>query len=187
MANKSKSIDKEQFERLLNEGKNKKEIRAILGVGDSTLSIWIAENYDGKKFTDISSLKAGRPVTNIDKHKFEELCKAQATQEEICQALGVCQEALINWIKRTYPECANYQVLQHAYAMAGKGEVKLAQYKYALQNPEFSKWWGKQYLGQRDVVEQEIKAVVNDTHSQIIDKLSQRVKLEDDNGSTNNN
>ena len=57
----------------------------------------------------------------------------------------------------------------------------------AQESPEFSKWWGKQYLGQRDVVEQEIKAVVNDTHSQIIDKLSQRVKLEDDNGSTNNN
>ena len=92
MANKSKGIDKEQFEKLLNEGKSKKEIRAILGVGDSTLSIWIADNYDGKKFTDISSLKAGRPVTNIDKAKFENLCKAQATQEEICQALGVCQE-----------------------------------------------------------------------------------------------
>ena len=86
---------------------------------------------------------------------------------------------MINWIKRTYPGCANYQALHNAYAMAGKGEVKLAQYRYALQSPEFSKWWGKQYLGQKDVVEQEIKAVVNDTHTQLIDKLSNRVELEE--------
>ena len=40
-------------------------------------------------------------------------------------------------------------------------------------------WLGKQVLGQKDVVEQDIKAVVNDTHTQIIEKLSERVDLKD--------
>jgi len=178
MASPKRVIDKELFEKLLLGGCTKLEIMKILQVGDKTLSRWIYDNYDGKKFTDISTVSPGRPVKEIDKALFEKLCRAQATEEEICDHLEVDKNTLIAWIKRNY-EATNFSQLQHVYAMAGNAAVKIAQYDYALQNPEFSKWWGRQYLGQKEIVEQEIKATVNDTHSQVIDMLSNKVNLEE--------
>ena len=178
MANKSKGIDKAKFEDLLNQGHSKVEICAILGVADNTLSRWIYKEYNGKKFTDLSTASAGRPIKNIDKALFEELCESQLTKEQICGRLRVDAETLSSWIERTYSG-ENYSELQHVYALAGQGTIKLAQYRFAQQNPEFSKWWGRQYLGQKEIVEQEIKATVNDTHSQVIDMLSNKVNLEE--------
>ena len=57
--------------------------------------------------------------------------------------------------------------------------VRRAQFELAKNNPQMAIWLGKQVLGQKDVVEQDIKAVVNDTHTQIIEKLSERVDLKD--------
>lgn len=175
-----KEIDKAKFEELLNAGHSKVEIRSYFNVSDKTLSVWVYSTYQ-KKFSELSTLKAGRPKVSIDKALFEQLCMSQCNIEEICRHLKVDDKTLNRWVVDTY-DYDNSSTAQHAYALVGKGAIKLAQFKMAQQSPEFSKWWGKQYLGQKDVVEQEIKAVVNDTHSQIIDKLSSRVDLNDGDG-----
>lgn len=181
---KKKPIDKTKFEELVDMGKSKKEICAFFSISEDTLSRWCQNNYHCN-FSDMANTRIGRPHKVIDKLQFEDMCRLQCTEEEILLLLRVDTHTLYGWCKRTYN--ATFSNVYHTYAEEGKQSLRRSQMKLAETNPQMAIWLGKQILGQRDVVEQEIKAVVNDTHSQIIDKLSQRVKLEDDNGSTNNN
>ena len=44
---------------------------------------------------------AGRKKKKISKSQFEELCKIQCTQEEICLVLDVADKTLTQWCKDT--------------------------------------------------------------------------------------
>lgn len=182
---KKKPIDKTKFEELVDMGKSKKEICAVFSISEETLSRWCQNNYQCN-FSEMANTRIGRPHKVIDKLQFEDLCNIYCTEEEILQVLRVSDKTLNEWCKRTYN--VSFSDVYRIYASSGaKVSLRRWQLEQAKTNPQMAIWLGKQILGQRDVVEQEIKAVVNDTHSQIIDKLSQRVKLEDDNGISDNN
>ena len=96
----------------------------------------------------------GRPRAEIDKKQFENLCGLQCTLEEICGWFGVSDKTLNGWCKRTY----NASFSEVFKQKRGKGMIALrrAQWRLAEKNATMALWLGKQYLGQRDVVEQTI-------------------------------
>lgn len=181
MANK-KPIDKDLFEMLLDAGKSKSEICSILNTSDKTLSVWVYSTY-GKKFTEISKAgSGGRPNVVIDKAQFETMCFINCTEEEIMLVLRVDNETLNSWCKRTYS--SSFSQVYRIYANKGKQSLRRYQMKLAETNPQMAIWLGKQYLGQRDVVEQDIRATVNETQQQLIDKLAGRINLEEEESPT---
>lgn len=109
-----------------------------------------------------------RPRKEIDQKQFENLCGLQCTLDEICGWFCVTDKTLNSWCKRTY-HASFSEVFQQK---RGKGKVALrrAQWRLAEKNAAMAIWLGKQYLGQRDVVEQSIAVDVQD------DELSASLK-----------
>lgn len=92
-----------------------------------------------------------RPRKEIDQKLFENLCGLQCTLLEICDALDVSDKTLDGWCKRTYGEHFSEVFAKKR----GKGKISLRrmQWQLAAKNASMAIWLGKQYLGQRDVVE----------------------------------
>jgi len=181
MAKKSKSIDKTKFEELLDQGKSKKEICALFSISEATLSRWCQNNYHCN-FSDMANTRIGRPHKIIDKLQFEDMCRLNCTEEEIALILRVDRHTLENWCERTYNVA--FSTVYHTYAEEGKMSLRRAQQRLAETNPQMAIWLGKQMLGQRDVVEQDIRATVNETQQQLIDKLAGRINLEEEESPT---
>lgn len=96
--------------------------------------------------------KLGRPakVDNIDKAIFENLCKIQCTQEEICAVLGVSTTTLEKWIKQTYEGKLFSQVFREKRGV-GRASLRRSQFTAAEKgNSTMLVWLGKNYLGQSD-------------------------------------
>ena len=95
-----------------------------------------------------------RPRKKIDQKQFENLCGLQCTLEEICGWFGVCSDTLESWCKRTYK--MNFSEVFKQKRGVGKISLRRSQWRLAEKNAAMAIWLGKQYLGQRDVVEQTI-------------------------------
>lgn len=95
-----------------------------------------------------------RPRKEIDQKQFENLCGLQCTLEEICGWFGVSDKTLNGWCKRTYR--ASFSEVFKQKRGKGMIAVRRAQWRLAEKNAAMAIWLGKQYLGQRDVVEQTI-------------------------------
>jgi hypothetical protein len=95
-----------------------------------------------------------RPKKEIDQKQFETLCGLQCTLLEICDALDVTDKTLDSWCKRTYGEHFSEVFAKKR----GKGKISLRrmQWRLAEKNASMAIWLGKQYLDQKDVVEQNI-------------------------------
>lgn len=96
----------------------------------------------------------GRPRAEIDRKQFENLCGLQCTLEEICGWFGVCSDTLESWCKRTYK--MNFSEVFKQKRGVGKISLRRSQWRLAEKNANMAIWLGKQYLGQRDIVEQTI-------------------------------
>lgn len=92
-----------------------------------------------------------RPRKVIDQKQFENLCGLQCTLEEICSFFDVCTDTLEAWCKRTYK--ANFSEVFAKKRGMGKISLRRNQWQLAAKNASMAIWLGKQYLGQRDVVE----------------------------------
>ena len=92
-----------------------------------------------------------RPRKEIDQKQFENLCGLQCTLEEICGWFDVTDKTLDGWCKRTY-HAGFSEVLKLQRGM-WKVSLRRAQWRLAEKNASMAIWLGKQYLGQRDVVE----------------------------------
>lgn len=92
-----------------------------------------------------------RPLAEIDKKQFENLCGLQCTKEEICGFFEVTDKTLENWCKRTY-EAGFSEVFRQK---RGKGKISLrrSQFRLAEKNANMAIWLGKQYLDQKDAVD----------------------------------
>lgn len=88
----------------------------------------------------------------IDRRQFEALCGIQCTEEEICAVFDVSKDTLLRWCKRTYKK-SFAEVFKEKKA-CGKISLRRSQWKMAERNATMAIWLGKQYLGQKDVVEQ---------------------------------
>lgn len=95
-----------------------------------------------------------RPRKEIDRKQFEMLCALQCTLLEICDALEVTDKTLDRWCKRTYGE----RFSEVFAKKRGKGKISLRrmQWQLAEKNATMAIWLGKQYLDQKDTVEQNI-------------------------------
>lgn len=87
----------------------------------------------------------------IDKKQFEELCKIQCTQEEICSVLGIDHKTLDSWCHSTY-DMKFSQVFKEK-RQGGKASLRRMQWKLAEKNATMGIWLGKNYLEQKDNVQ----------------------------------
>lgn len=89
-----------------------------------------------------------RPLKEIDKKQFENLCGLQCTKEEICSFFETSDKTLENWCKRTYKEGFSEVFRQKR----GKGKISLrrSQWRLAEKNATMAIFLGKQYLNQKD-------------------------------------
>ena len=92
-----------------------------------------------------------RPKKEIDKKQFENLCGLQCTKEEICAWFDITDKTLDAWCKRTYRQSFSVIFAQKR----GKGKISLrrSQFRLAEKNANMAIWLGKQYLDQKDNVE----------------------------------
>ena len=92
--------------------------------------------------------KGGRPKKVIDYNAVEKLASLQCTQEEIATFL----ELSVRTLQRDKEFCRLYKKGQES----GKMSLRRIQYKLAEKNASMAIFLGKQYLGQKDVIQQEI-------------------------------
>lgn len=95
--------------------------------------------------------KRGPKVREIEKDIFEELCKIQCTEAEICAVLSVSPDTLIKWCKRTYGK--TFEEVAKEMRAVGCSNLRRFQFKQAERNTTMAIWLGKQYLGQTEKVQ----------------------------------
>ena len=93
----------------------------------------------------------GRPMKEIDQKSFEKLCGLQCTLVEICGFFDVDETTMEKWCKKTYG--ATFSKVFEVKRGAGKISLRRAQFKQAEKNTAMAIFLGKNYLGQRDVIE----------------------------------
>jgi hypothetical protein len=96
--------------------------------------------------------KMGRPRKDIDWKQFEELCKIQCTEEEICSVLGVCVDTLNLRCEEQYGEGNTFSKVFEQKRKDGKSSLRRAQWKSAIEgnNTAMQIFLGKNMLGQAD-------------------------------------
>lgn len=97
-----------------------------------------------------------RPRKQIDKTEFEKLCGLQCTKEEICGWFDVTDKTLDRWCKETYKE--DFSDIFAKKREFGKISLRRAQFQLAQKNAAMAIFLGKNYLGQKDVVETNVNA-----------------------------
>ena len=90
-------------------------------------------------------MSVGRPKKEIDYATVEKLANIQCTQTEIASFLGIS----VRTLQRDEEFLKIYQKGQEN----GKMSLRRIQYKLAEKNTTMAIWLGKQYLGQKDVIE----------------------------------
>lgn len=89
-----------------------------------------------------------RPHKQIDQKQFESLCGLQCTLDEICSFFDCCTDTLESWCKRTYNQ--GFSEVFKQKRGAGKISLRRAQFRLAEKNATMAIWLGKQYLGQKE-------------------------------------
>ena len=94
----------------------------------------------------------GRPLADINKQMFENLCKIQCTKEELCGTFMVDEKTLTRWCKATYGK--GFSDIRDKKAKEGKASLRRMQWKVAeAGNPTLLIWLGKNMLDQTDKTE----------------------------------
>lgn len=118
----------------------------------------------------------------IEKDKFEELCKIQCTELEICAVMGCNTDTINKFCKNTYKdENGKPMTFRQASKMlreGGKCSLRRSLWKAAVEdrNPTILIWKAKQHLGESDNpgASEEKQATINFN----INKRSVRVEQE---------
>lgn len=96
--------------------------------------------------------KMGRPEIQIDKEQFEKLCGLQCTRIEIAGFFKCSEDTIERWCKKTYNE--NFAVVFAQKRVTGLISLRRTQFKLAEKSAALSIFLGKNYLGQKDVIEE---------------------------------
>ena len=94
-----------------------------------------------------------RPKKEIDYPTVEKLASIQCTQEEIANFLDIS----VRTLQRDNEFCRIYKKGMDN----GKMSLRRTQFKLAEKNTSMAIFLGKQYLGQRDVIETDNKHEIN--------------------------
>lgn len=100
------------------------------------------------------SKKMGRPLVEIRKDQFENLCNMQCTLVEIAGFFHCCEDTIENWCKKTYNR--TFLDTYKEYSQNGKISLRRTQFKLAEKSSAMAIFLGKQYLGQTEKIEQKI-------------------------------
>ena len=103
----------------------------------------------------IVNKKRGRPLKELDQRLFEFLCGLQCTINEIASGLNCDTNTLECWCKRTYGK--NFSEVFSEKRERGKVSLRRMQFKLAEKSPAMAIFLGKNYLGQRDERDLEVK------------------------------
>lgn len=106
--------------------------------------------------------------SKIDQRQFEELCSIQCTQEEILSVLSISDKTLNSWCNSTYGK--NFSEIFKEKRQGGRSSLRRSQWNLAKKNASMAIFLGKQYLGQKDVIENKI------TNNGIIEELTEALK-----------
>ena len=92
----------------------------------------------------------GRPRKEIEYDHLEKLCAIQATELEICEWYGVCEDTLNTRCKEHY-DGLTFSEVYKIYSADGKISLRRLQWQSANKgNVGMQIWLGKQVLGQRE-------------------------------------
>lgn len=98
--------------------------------------------------------RTGRPRKRIDKAKFEDLCRLQCTELEICDEFDVSHVTLNKWCGENYHDDDGNPMtfLQVFEQKRGRGKISLRrmQWHLAETNAAMAIFLGKNMLGQSD-------------------------------------
>ena len=101
-----------------------------------------------------------RPQKEIDKEQFEKLCGIQCTLEEIAGWFHVSADTIERWCLRTYEDeegkAMGFADAYKVFSVGGKISLRRYQFEQAKKSYAMAIWLGKQWLGQRDVVEAQV-------------------------------
>lgn len=105
-------------------------------------------------------MPAGRPKKEIDYVTVEKLANIQCTQEEIASFLGIST--------RTLQRDEKFIELFNRGRENGKMSLRRIQWKHAEKSATMAIWLGKQYLGQKDMIE---ASAIGETKINIVNSL----------------
>lgn len=114
-----------------------------------------------------------RPRIQIDETQFEKLCALLCTEEEIASYFNCSVDTIEKFCKRTYS--VSFAEIYKQKSNNGKIALRRYQMQLAQKYPAMAIFLGKQYLGQRDIVDKETESVKgSESVLAITDKLKAR-------------
>lgn len=116
-----------------------------------------------------------RPKKEIDKKQFEFMCGIQCTKDEICGILDIDEKTLTRWCKDTYD--MGFSDIYKKKCQVGLMSLRRTQFKLAEKSASMAIWLGKQYLGQRDVIDTGNEETITQV-KMLLDKIEQDAKDE---------
>ena len=108
--------------------------------------------------------RTGRPTINFDIKAFQDLVGLGCSQEEICwyfrdeTGKPANIDTLTRWCKRTFGMTFQECFKQNGF-MALKIKLRRNQFKLSEKSASMAIFLGKNYLGQKDVIEQTITEI----------------------------
>lgn len=106
--------------------------------------------------------RTGRPTVEFDMKAFQDLVGLGCSQEEICwyfrdeKGKPANIDTLTRWCKRHF-NCTFQEYFKQNGCMAMRIRLRRTQFKLAEKSAAMAIFLGKQYLGQKDMVEYEDK------------------------------
>lgn len=99
--------------------------------------------------------KVGRPVKEVNKELFEKLCGLHCTLQEIAGCLGVSDYTLEKWCEQEYGK--KFLDVFKEKSMRGNVSLRRMQWKLAEKSPAMAIFLGKNFLGQKDERDVEVR------------------------------
>lgn len=99
--------------------------------------------------------KVGRPVKEVNKELFEKLCGLHCTLQEIAGCLGLSDYTLEKWCEQEYGK--KFLDVFKEKSMRGNVSLRRMQWKLAEKSPAMAIFLGKNFLGQKDERDVEVR------------------------------
>lgn len=117
----------------------------------------------------------GRPVKEISKKQFENLCAIQCTIGEICAVLDVTDKTLTAWCKRTYKQ--SFSEIFGIKRLSGHASLRRTQFEHAMKNPAMAMFLGKNWLGQRDNPDLDVNKSTLELLGGVLDEVKKQSEI----------
>lgn len=112
-----------------------------------------------------------RPRIDIDPEQFKKLCAIQCTLEEIASWFKCSEDTIERFSKREFG--ISFAEAYKTFSADGKISLRRIQFKMAEKNPSMAIWLGKQYLGQKERNENEVR--ISGIDQNVLDELEKAV------------